>query len=85
MNRFIYYYRVFDIVVNQTTGELYWRPLHCLAYLKMGIVEGENEENKGNESSYYATSRGACRLPDKFPLQRYGRGVQILTTKASGL
>ena len=51
MNRFIYYYRVFDIVVNQTTGELYWRSLHCLAYLKMGIVEGENEENKGNESS----------------------------------
>lgn len=47
MNRFIYYYRVFDIVVNQTTGELYWRSLHCLAYLKMGIVEGENEENKG--------------------------------------
>ena len=51
MNRFIYYYRVFDIVVNQTTGELYWRSLHCLAYLKMGTVEGENEENKGNESS----------------------------------
>lgn len=51
MNRFIYYYRVFDIVVNQTKGVLYWGPLHCLAYLKMGIVEGENEENKGNESS----------------------------------
>jgi len=42
---------VFDIVVNQTKGELYWYPLHCLAYLKMGTVEGENEENKGNESS----------------------------------
>ncbi len=47
MSRFIYYYSVFDIVVNQTKGELYWDPLHCLAYLKMGTVEGENEENKG--------------------------------------
>ncbi len=50
MNRFIYYYSVFDIVVNQTKGELYWYPLHCLAYLKMGI-EGGSEENKGNEPS----------------------------------
>lgn len=85
MNRFIYYYSVFDIVVNQTMGELYWRPLHCLAYLKRGIVEGENEEYKGERILCYATSRGACRLRDKFPLQRYGRGLQILTTKASRL
>ena len=39
MNRFIYYYSVFDIVVNQTKGELYWYPLHCLVYLKMGIAD----------------------------------------------
>lgn len=50
MNRFIYYYRVFDIRVIQTQGEPHQPPLHCLAYLKMGI-EGGNEENKGNEPS----------------------------------
>ena len=47
MNRFIYYYRVFDIVVNQTKGVLYWGPLHCLAYLKMGIVEGKTKKIRG--------------------------------------
>lgn len=71
MNRFIYYYRVFDIVVNQTTGELYWRSLHCLAYLKMGIVEGENEENKGNESS---TMRHLVE-PADYPADSYHKGT----------
>ena len=31
MNRFIYYYSVFDIRVNQTQGEPHQPPLHCLA------------------------------------------------------
>lgn len=47
MNRFIYYYSVFDIVVNQTKGELYWYPLHCLVYLKMGIAEGKSKRIRG--------------------------------------
>lgn len=75
MNRFIYYYRVFDIVVNQTKGVLYWGPLHCLAYLKMGIVEGKTKKIRGTNPL----------LRDKFPLQRSGRGLQWLTTKASRL
>ena len=51
MNRFIHYYRVFDIVVNQTTGELYWRSLHCLAYLKMCCGEERNGAKEGRKSS----------------------------------
>ena len=38
MNRFIYYYSVFDIRVNQTQGEPHQPPLHCLVYLKMGTL-----------------------------------------------
>ena len=47
MNRFIYYYSVFDIRVNQTQGELHQHPLHCLAYLKMGIAEGKSKRIRG--------------------------------------
>ena len=51
MNRFIYYYSVFDIVVNQTTGELYWRSLHCLACLKMGCGKEGNGAKDGSKPS----------------------------------
>lgn len=47
MNRFIYYYSVFDIRVNQTQGEPHQPPLHCLAYLKMGIAEGKSKRIRG--------------------------------------
>ncbi len=71
MNRFIYYYSVFDIVVNQTTGELYWCPLHCLAYLKMSCGKEENGAKDGSKSS--ATQH--LVKPADYPADSYHKGT----------
>lgn len=71
MNRFIYYYSVFDIVVNQTKGELYWRSLHCLACLKMGCGKEGNGAKDGSKSS--ATQH--LVKPADYPADSYHKGT----------
>ena len=83
MNRFIYYYRVFDILVNQPKGSLISHPYIVLCMYEWAVAGRGNKDIKGNETSCYRASNGACRLPDKFLPQRYGRSVQWLTTRDS--